>query len=156
MKAGNILPWGINMNAYVYSAKSNAFFPVEFLEQYESNGWDLSDVVEVDDQIALQYIGDAPVGKVRIAGKDGYPTWGNAPEPTHEELTAEAEAEKQRLIDGANSYMNGKQWSGKAAIGRLKGDELAQYNLWLDYLDALAAVDTSSAPDINWPVPPEM
>ncbi|WP_204528018.1 tail fiber assembly protein, partial [Citrobacter cronae] len=31
----------------------------------------------------------------------------------------------------------------KAAIGRLKGDELAQYNLWLDYLDALEALDTS-------------
>lgn len=51
--------------------------------------------------------------------------------------------------------MNAKQWPGKAAIGRLKGDELAQYNLWLDYLDALEAVETSRAPDINWPVPPE-
>ncbi|EDN4425276.1 TPA: tail fiber assembly protein [Salmonella enterica] len=43
----------------------------------------------------------------------------------------------------------------KAAIGRLKGG-LAQYNLWLDYLDALEAVNTSSAPDINWPDPPEV
>lgn len=24
----------------------------------------------------------------------------------------------------------------------------------MDYLEALEAVDTSSAPDINWPVPP--
>ncbi|ERC90934.1 tail fiber assembly protein, partial [Escherichia coli] len=47
-----------------------------------------------------------------------------------------------------------KQWPGKAAIGRLKGEELAQYNLWLDYLDALELVDTSSAPDIEWPTPP--
>lgn len=42
----------------------------------------------------------------------------------------------------------------KAAICRLKGDELAQYNLWLDYLDALDAVKTTSAPDIKWPTPP--
>lgn len=42
--------------------------------------------------------------------------------------------------------MNSRQWPGKAAIGRLKGDDLTQYNLWLDYLDALEAVDTSSAP----------
>ncbi|MGN7505019.1 tail fiber assembly protein [Escherichia coli] len=35
----------------------------------------------------------------------------------------------------------------KAAIGRLKGNELEQYNLWLDYLDALELVDPSSAPD---------
>ncbi|ENM5425271.1 tail fiber assembly protein [Escherichia coli] len=64
--------------------------------------------------------------------------------------------EKQRRISQANDYINSKQWPGKAAIGRLKGDELAQYNLWLDYLDALEAVDTSSAPDINWPTPPEV
>ncbi|WP_141036447.1 tail fiber assembly protein, partial [Escherichia coli] len=37
----------------------------------------------------------------------------------------------------------------------LKADELERYNLWLDYLDALEVVDTSSAPNINWPVPPE-
>lgn len=37
---------------------------------------------------------------------------------------------------------------------RFKGEELAQYNLWLDYLDALELVDTSGAPDIEWPTPP--
>lgn len=30
----------------------------------------------------------------------------------------------------------------------------AHYNAWLDYLDALEAVDTSSAPAIEWPTPP--
>ncbi|MEX5804555.1 tail fiber assembly protein [Citrobacter freundii] len=76
------------------------------------------------------------------------------PPPTHEELLLAAENERQRRIDAANNFMNSKQWPGKAAIGRLKGDELTQYNLWLDYLDALEAVDTSSAPDIKWPTPP--
>ena len=37
----------------------------------------------------------------------------------------------------------------------IEGDELAQYNLWLDYLDALEAVNTSTAPDITWPQQPE-
>ena len=50
--------------------------------------------------------------------------------------------------------MNSRQWPGKAAIGRLKGEELTQYNLWLDYLDALELGDISSAPDIEWPTPP--
>ncbi|WP_400165698.1 tail fiber assembly protein [Escherichia coli] len=62
--------------------------------------------------------------------------------------------ERQRRIYDANDFMNSKQWPGKAAIGRLKGEELAQYNLWLDYLDALELVDTASAPDIEWPTPP--
>ncbi|TXR27865.1 tail fiber assembly protein, partial [Escherichia coli] len=73
---------------------------------------------------------------------------------TSEELISIAESNKQRLVNQANEYMNSKQWPGKAAIGRLKGEELAQYNLWLDYLDALELVDTSSAPDIEWPTPP--
>ncbi|OZU14665.1 hypothetical protein CCO49_23710 [Salmonella enterica subsp. arizonae serovar 47:z4,z23:-] len=50
--------------------------------------------------------------------------------------------------------MNSKQWPGKVAIGRLKGDELVQYNFWLDYLDEVTAVDTSTAPDISWPPVP--
>ena len=82
------------------------------------------------------------------------PSWGDIPPPTREELIAAADMEKQKRIDLANDYMNGKQWPGKAAIGRLKGEGLTQYNLWLDYLDALEAVDTSSAPDIEWPTPP--
>jgi hypothetical protein len=64
------------MNTYVYSAKNNAFFPVELIERYELNGWDLSDAVDVDDLMANQYIGDAPAGKVRVAGENGLPAWG--------------------------------------------------------------------------------
>lgn len=67
-----------------------------------------------------------------------------------------AEAQKLQLIDQANAYMNSKQWPGKAAMGRLNDTDKAQYNLWLDYLDALDAVKTTSAPDINWPIPPEV
>lgn len=65
-----------------------------------------------------------------------------------------ADDEKSRLTQEANDYMNSKQWPGKAAMGRLKDDEKAQYNAWLDYLDALEAVDTSTAPDITWPPEP--
>ncbi|EFR17832.1 tail fiber assembly protein, partial [Escherichia coli] len=95
-----------------------------------------------------------PKGKIRIAGENSFPAWTEIPPPTHEEQIAAAELEKQQLINQANDYMNSKQWPGKAAIGRLKGEELAQYNLWLDYLDALELVDTSGAPDIEWPTPP--
>lgn len=72
-----------------------------------------------------------------------------------ESAISAADNKKRLLIIEAREYIDSKQWVGKAAIGRLKGDELAQYNLWLDYLDALEAVDTSTAPDINWPAPPE-
>ncbi|WP_112872552.1 tail fiber assembly protein [Escherichia coli] len=109
----------------------------------------------MDEVIFREYFYDTPPeGKYRCVGEDGLPAWADIPPPTREEQIASAETKKQQLINQANDYMNSRQWVGKAAIGRLKGEELAQYNLWLDYLDALELVDTSSAPDIEWPTPP--
>lgn len=142
------------MTNYKYSAKNDVFIPASFIAEYEESGWDFSDAIDVDDDVYLEFI-NPPAGKVRVAGKDGLPAWVDIPPPTHEELVAGAEAEKQRRIGQANDYMHSRQWPGKAAIGRLKGDELAQYNLWLDYLDELEAVDVSTAPDVIWPEPPE-
>lgn len=76
------------------------------------------------------------------------------PEKTKKQLIQEANLEKEGRVNAANDYMNSKQWPGKAAIGRLKGEELDQYNLWLDYLDALETVDTANAPKIDWPQQP--
>ncbi|EPF4420703.1 tail fiber assembly protein [Escherichia coli] len=139
----------------VYSASNNSFFAKNDVAKYEQAGWDLADIVEVTYDTYLEFIEDRTLqGKVRIAGDDGHPAWGEIPPPTHEEQISAAELEKQQLINQVNGYINSKQWPGKAAIGRLKGEELAQYNLWLDYLDALELVDTSGAPDIEWPTPP--
>ncbi|EGG1127657.1 tail fiber assembly protein [Escherichia coli] len=139
---------------YMYSAKNNAFYLSDSEELYKAEGTWPDDAKSVSDKIAEEFMAESPVGKKRIAGKDGYPSWGEIPPPTQEELSAAAVVEKQSRIDQTNAYINSKQWPGKAAIGRLKGDELAQYNLWLDYLDALEAVDTTIAPDIKWPTPP--
>ncbi|WP_336996547.1 tail fiber assembly protein [Leclercia sp. UBA7405] len=76
------------------------------------------------------------------------------PPPTQEEIIAAAYAEKKRLTDDANDYINSKQLPGKAVLDRLTNAEKELYNEWLDYLDALEAVDTSSAPDIDWPSMP--
>lgn len=78
------------------------------------------------------------------------------PPVTREQLIADADAEKQARISQANEYMNSKQWPGKAAIGRLKGDELSLYNLWLDYLDELESIDISTTLTICWPSKPSL
>ncbi|EBZ1621346.1 tail fiber assembly protein [Salmonella enterica subsp. enterica serovar Pomona] len=141
------------MNNYVWSALHVSFFPKAMLQDYESAGWNLSDAVDVGDSLFHTYRAMPPDGKM-LGVVDGMPAWIDIPPPTHEEQIAAAELEKQQLINQVNEYINSKQWPGKAAIGRLKGEELAQYNLWLDYLDALELVDTSGASDIEWPTPP--
>ncbi len=138
---------------YVYSPAAAGFFPVAEKETFEQSGiWPTDGVgVTAGDHDALFPV---PVGKV-IGLDNGAPCWMDVPPPTKEELIATADAQKQALINAANQYMNGQQWPGKAAIGRLTGDALTQYGLWLDYLDAVAAIDTQNAPDISWPEQPE-
>ena len=142
------------MMKYLYV--NNLAYPYELQSLYVEKGeWPEEKGVDIDEVIFREYFYDTPPeGKYRCVGEDGLPAWVDIPPPTREEQIASAETKKQQLINQANDYMNSRQWVGKAAIGRLKGEELAQYNLWLDYLDALELVDTSSAPDIEWPTPP--
>lgn len=66
-----------------------------------------------------------------------------------------AQSEKNRRTQEASDFINSQQWPGKLALGRLDDDEVARFNLWLDYLDELSAINTATAQDIEWPVKPE-
>ena len=138
-----------------FAASIPAFIPSQWKEDgtYNDETWPADAVLLSDEESELYWKQNPPAGK-QLGAENGRPVWIDIPAPTREELIAAADAEKQKRIDSANDYMNSKQWPGKTAIGRLKGDELAQYNLWLDYLDALDAIKTTSAPDIKWPTPP--
>ncbi|EPF15291.1 Caudovirales tail fibre assembly protein [Cedecea davisae] len=139
---------------YVYSKSQNAFYPVSLQESYElAGGWP-ADGVNISSGDFEKYTAPPPEGKCRVAGKDGLPEWKEIPPPGKEVLINLALNEIKYKVDCVNIYINSKQWPGKAAIGRLNSHELVQYNLWLDYLDALEAVDVSNAPDINWPDKP--
>lgn len=142
------------MKAY-FSPSQGVFYAIEMVTDGSYGDLLPGDLIEATDEETEKYWLVTPPNGKRLGTTDGRPAWGDIPPPTLAEIIDEAEREKQRRIDAANEFMNRKQWPGKAAIGRLKGDELAQYNLWLDYLDALEAVDTSSAPDIKWPDAPE-
>ncbi|EOR9768447.1 tail fiber assembly protein [Citrobacter sp. CF971] len=135
-----------------FSKTRNGFIPQEWIDDgtYEKIPADAIELTDVE--IATFYKITPPAGK-ELSILAGRLAW---VELAKEELTAMMESQRQLLINNANALMNGKQWPGKAAIGRLKGDELTQYNEWLDYLDALEAVDTSSNGDVNWPASPEL
>lgn len=121
---------------------------------YESAGAWPDDGVDVEDAIFTEFALTVPPGKTRVVGRNGLPAWEDIPPPTQEEIISAVTQEKQRRVEDANQFINSKQWPGKAAIGRLKEIELSQYNKWLDYLDALEAVDISTAPRTEWPEEP--
>ncbi len=75
-------------------------------------------------------------------------------ERSHDELVADAEQKKQSLIDTAMASISLIQL--KLQAGRnLTQAETTRLNAVLDYIDAVTATDTSTAPDVNWPAFPE-
>lgn len=139
--------------SYFFSGKTLGFYAAHLKENYITAGTWPSDAVEIGEDDYLVFCSQPPTGKM-LGSSESRPAWVDIPPPTQEEIIATAEARKQDLINQANKYMNGKQWPGKAAIGRLKEAELEAYDLWLDYLDMLDSVDASTAPDIEWPTMP--
>ncbi|EET0591742.1 tail assembly chaperone [Escherichia coli] len=142
------------MNTYLYDAKTSLFYPLALEVSYRAAGLWPEKGVEVDESVFSEFR-DPPPGKIRAADKKGRPCWAEAPAPSQAQLIAIANGTKDGLIAEANAIMNNRQWPGKAALGRLKENEIKSYSLWLDYLDALTDVDTATAPDIVWPVKPE-
>lgn len=138
---------------YIYDAKTNAFYPIELKDSYLDKGLWPESSVEIDEETFADFQ-NPPPRKVRVAGGDGYPAWADIPPPTHEEQVAIAEAQRDSLLNTAKEKII--VWQTKLAIGRtLTDDEKAKLNAWLDYIDAVEAVDTNKAPDINWPTQPE-
>ena len=74
-------------------------------------------------------------------------------ERSHDELVADAEQKKQSLLDAAMANISMIQL--KLQAGRkLTQEETTRLNVVLDYIEAVTATDTSTAPDIIWPVFP--
>ncbi|MGL5103067.1 MAG: tail fiber assembly protein [Plesiomonas sp.] len=143
-------------NTYIWSAKNISFFPVANISDYKNSGWDVSDVIDIDDAVFDTYKNAPQNGKKLGVDNAGMPAWVDIPPLTNDELVQLADEKKQRLISYASNVINANMWQTKLQLGRITSDEKRQLNLWLDYIDAVNAIDTSTAPDINWPVLPEL
>ncbi|EJD6660426.1 tail fiber assembly protein [Enterobacter cloacae] len=109
--------------------------------------------------LTISELGEYPEGYTLLKPATEFDVWNGDNWVTDEDAKRKAalesaELQRQSLIDEANNYMNNKQWPGKAAMGRLKGEDANNYNTWLDYLDSLELTDISNAPEIEWPEKP--
>ncbi len=76
--------------------------------------------------------------------------WIKLPEKTKEELIATAENKRNSLISTSMQSISFIQL--KLQAGRqLSESEENKLNAVIDYIDALSAVETKTAPDIDWP-----
>ncbi len=136
---------------YIFDKKTNAFYPVALQQEYENAGMWPESGVEITEEVFAAFR-NPPEGKMLGSDKKGNPVWVDVPPLTHEQHVAIAESQKQALISEVNTET--EMLRAKLALGRITDDEKALLNAWLDYLDELEAVDTSTAPDITWPVKP--
>ncbi|WFW15389.1 tail fiber assembly protein [Citrobacter freundii] len=94
----------------------------------------------------------APDGKVRAAGDDGLPCWIDAPVASHESLVAQAQHQRSVLRARAESEITWRQGAVDEEIAT--AEEAAALSEWKKYRVMLMRVDTSVAPDIEWPEKP--
>ncbi len=119
------------MNSVFFSPGSKSFYLQELFPEYEDAGTLPDDVIEITRETYEQFLGLHPEGKEIGADSSGRPVWINSPPPSKEDEVLTAEMKKISLVSEVNTYINTHQWPGKAAIGRLKGEELAQYRGWI-------------------------
>lgn len=139
--------------AMFFSATTRGFYPLHMRLDYIAAGTWPCDAVEMTDyEIETYWAKQAPSGKLLGGDDDGRPVWIDSPPLTSAELVEQAAEKKRYLIAEVESET--AMLRAKLALGRINKDETASLNAWLDYLDKLDAVDTSTAPDINWPQQP--
>ncbi|EEY2316236.1 tail fiber assembly protein [Escherichia coli] len=103
--------------------------------------------------------GDYPENTTTIAPLTPYDKWDGEKwvtdtEAQHSAAVEAAEAQRQSLIDAAMASISLIQL--KLQAGRkLTQAETTRLNAVLDYIDAVEATDTSTAPDVIWPELPE-
>ncbi|EHL2774545.1 DUF4376 domain-containing protein [Salmonella enterica subsp. enterica serovar Hvittingfoss] len=85
---------------YYYSPEQNTFYPADLKKVYIDAGTFPDDVVEVDDDVWLEFAGNPPPeGKQRAADKSGMPCWVDIPLPDIEDA-------RNRKHDEINRWRN--------------------------------------------------
>ncbi|HCB1823619.1 TPA: tail fiber assembly protein [Citrobacter amalonaticus] len=141
------------MQKYVFSAKKNAFFPVELKSSYQKAGEWPNDGIEIEDSVATEFMQEPPEGKYRnvIAGM---PAWVDIPPPTQEELISAAEQVRKQLLAHADAVM--LDWRTELILAEINDANIAKLSAWLAYKNEVKAVDVITDPkNVNWPALPE-
>ena len=113
---------------------------------------------ETGESKEITSLGDYPENTTTIAPLTPYDKWDGEKwvtdtEAQHGAAVDAAEAQRQSLIDTAMASISLIQLKLQAGRKLTEG-ETNRLNAVLDYIDAVEATDTSTAPDIEWPVSP--
>lgn len=113
---------------------------------------------ETGEAVPITAPGDYPDGTTTLAPVTSYDTWNGSEwvtdtEAQHTAEVAAAEQQKAALLAEAQATIS--LWQTELQLGIISDDDKASLIAWMNYIKAVQAVDTSTAPDINWPEKPE-
>ncbi|HIE5389335.1 TPA: tail fiber assembly protein [Enterobacter cancerogenus] len=108
--------------------------------------------------VEITGLGDYPDNVTTIKPLTPYDRWNGSEWVTDEDAqksaqVLEAEQQKSALLAAAQSTIS--LWQTELQLGIISDDDKASLITWMKYIQALNAVDASTAPDIEWPVKPE-
>lgn len=113
---------------------------------------------ETGEPVAITLLGDYPENTTTLAPSTPYDTWNGSEWVTDTEAqhTADVEAaEQQKAALLAEAQATISLWQTELQLGIISDEDKASLIAWMNYIKAVQAVDTSTAPDINWPEKPE-
>lgn len=105
----------------------------------------------------IDYIGPVKSGYTSKVPSTPYDEWnGNTwvtdADAMHVAIVTAADLHKKSLLEAARMITS--DWKAELELGIISDKDKMSLIAWLDYIKELKAVDTSKAPDINWPVQP--
>lgn len=128
----------VNMIVFANDEDFNAF---DFTMEYGDSAF----------AVKMPEVYDVRIGYTYVDGKFTAPP---PPEPTHDELVAQAETQKSLLISSANSVF--LEWQTRLLLDIATPEQKQAVTDWVTYVDQVRAVNTQQAPDIAWPEKPEV
>lgn len=108
-----------------------------------------ADIVEINaDLYNALMAGQQNDGKVIESDDDGYPILVSL----KVDHIAQAENQRAQLLAMADNVT--ADWRVELMLGDISNEDKAKLSSWMDYKKEVKAVDTSTAPDVSWPVKP--
>ncbi|QBH95782.1 tail fiber assembly protein [Limnobaculum zhutongyuii] len=111
-----------------------------------------NNAVEVSVEKHAELINGQADGKI-ISIENGQPVLIDRPAPSKDELIAEANLKKTTLLSTATLIIN--PLSDAIELDIASTEEVATLKAWKVYRVLLTRIDTSTAPDIEWPIQPD-
>ncbi len=135
-----------------FSATTFWFYDEADKEKYEAGiGWP-TDSVPINNATWERYRSVPPDGFQLGSSADGGPAWVPVPPPTQAELISAAEEQRQRLLLHIDEVT--ADWRIELMLGDISDEAKANLSDWMGYKKLVKAVNTSTAPNIDWPTPP--